>query len=94
MHSNQLSDKFGEVVELYDEQDHPVAFRILAEFSYDEEIYAILQSEELKKEEDIEIFLVSRNEQGEFDLNIVEDEDLWENIAEIYDEMVFAEKDK
>ncbi|HEY0828526.1 MAG TPA: DUF1292 domain-containing protein [Bacilli bacterium] len=90
MHSNQLSKQFGQEIELYDEQDHPVSFRILAEFSYEEEIYAILQSEELKKEDDIEIFQVSRNEQGEIDLNIVEDEDLWENIAEIYDEMVFS----
>ncbi len=90
MISNQLRERFGQEVELYDEQDHPVAFRILAEFSYDEEIYAILQSEELRKDDDIEIFQVSRNEQGEIDLNIVEDEDLWENIAEIYDEMIFS----
>lgn len=89
-----LRDAYGDDIVLLDEQDESVSHRILAEFRHAGSIYAVLQSEELKKEKEVAIFKVSVPEGGEPELETIEDDDEWETVAELYDEMAFPLPEK
>lgn len=90
--TNQLRSQYGDDIILYDEQDESATYRILAEFSLDGQSYAVLQSDELKKEEEVAIFKVSARPDGELELETIEDDDEWETVSELYDEMTFPEE--
>lgn len=84
-----LRDAYGEEIVLFDEQDESVVHRILAEFRYNGVLYAVLQSKELKKEKEVAIFKVSMTDDGEPELETIEDDEEWEAVSELYDEMTF-----
>lgn len=88
-HTQQLRSQYGDDIILYDEQDESTVYRILAEFSLGAQSYAVLQSDELKKEEEVAVFKVSAKPDGELELETIEDDDEWETVSEIYDEMTF-----
>jgi len=88
--SNRLREAFGDDVVLFDEQGESTAHRILAEFSLGKTTYAVLQSEELRKEHEVVIFRVEAQDGNELELTTIEDDDEWEMVAEIYDEMTFS----
>ncbi|TBL81859.1 DUF1292 domain-containing protein [Paenibacillus thalictri] len=87
--TNQLRSQYGDDIILYDEQDESTVYRILAEFKLGEQGYAVIQSDELKKEEEVAIFKVSVKQDGELELETIEDDDEWETVSELYDEMTF-----
>jgi uncharacterized protein YrzB (UPF0473 family) len=89
--TNQLRSQYGDDIILYDEREESTAYRILAEFSLGGQSYAVLQSDELKKEAEVAIFKVSAKPDGELELETIEDDDEWETVAELYDEMTFPE---
>lgn len=84
-----LRESFGEQVVLLDEQDESVAYRILAEFRHEGNDYAVLQSEQLKKEQEVALFKIAVSGDGEPELETIEDDDEWETVAELYDELSF-----
>jgi uncharacterized protein YrzB (UPF0473 family) len=84
-----LRDTYGDEIVLFDEQDESVAHRIVAEFRYNGTVYAVLQSDELRKEKEVAIFKVSVPDEGEPELETIEDDDEWETVSELYDEMTF-----
>ncbi|ANE47216.1 hypothetical protein SY83_14135 [Paenibacillus swuensis] len=84
-----LRDIYGAEVILTDEQEESVVYTLLAEFALASNNYAVLQSEELKKEDDVLIFRVLI-EDGKMELETIEDDDEWDNMFDIYDEMAFA----
>lgn len=89
-----LREAYGNEIVLFDEQDESVAYRILAEFRHDGNDYAVLQSEELKKEKEVAIFKIAVSGDGEPELETIEDDDEWETVSEIYDEMSFPVQDR
>lgn len=84
-----LRSVYGDEIVLLDGQNESVSHRIVAEFSVGDRTYAVLQSDELAKEGDVAIFRVTPSPSGEWELETIEDDDEWENVAELYDEMTF-----
>jgi uncharacterized protein YrzB (UPF0473 family) len=84
-----LRNVYGDDIILYDEQGESTVHRLLAEFAYGNYTYAVLQSDELKKEDDVVIFRVVESGSEQYELETIEDDEEWETISELYDEMMF-----
>lgn len=93
-HVRILRDAYGDDIVLYDELNVSVSHRIVAEFRYGGAVYAVLQSEQLKKEHDVAIFKVSIPPEGDPELESIEDDDEWETVSELYDDMSFPGQDR
>jgi uncharacterized protein YrzB (UPF0473 family) len=91
--TDTLRAVYGDDIILIDEQNESVAYRILAEFVHEGKGYAVLQSEALRKEDEVAIFRVVSGG-GELELENIEDDDEWETVSELYDEMTFPLKDE
>lgn len=85
-----LKEAFGEEVLLEDESGDSEPQRILAEFEVDGIQYAVLQSARMKKEDETGLYHIVTDEQGELQLAEVMDDDEWETILELYDEMTVS----
>lgn len=86
-----LKMTFGSFVELNGDGSRPAeAFRILAELELDGRRYAVLQSEAMRKEGDIEVFRIAGGGGEGPELETVEDDDEWERVAEAYDDLQFG----
>lgn len=85
-----LRDAFGDDIILYDDQEESTSFRILKEFTLNTQSFAVLQSDELKKDDEVEIFRIVQAG-GEPSLESIDDDDEYEIVSEIYDEMTFPE---
>jgi uncharacterized protein YrzB (UPF0473 family) len=85
-----LRDAYGETLILTEDGPDSEPYRILAEFTYEGRPYAVLQSKKMEKEEhDVAIFRLSRV--GDLiDLETIEEDEEWEQISEVYDDMWFA----
>ena len=92
--SGSLRTAFGPFVELTDDGGHSVRCRILAELSVDGRDYAIVQSDEQRKDGDYEVFRISDDERGTPQLEAVEDDEEWENAAEAYDDLQFGSDER
>jgi uncharacterized protein YrzB (UPF0473 family) len=89
-----LRNAYGDDIILFDEQNESIIHRLLHEFVYGNYTYAVLQSEQLKKEDDVAIFRVVENSSGEYELETIEDDEEWETVSELYDEMMFPVEDE
>ncbi len=88
-----VKDAFGETVELEDEAGRGQVFQVLDEFSVGGSAYAIVQDERLQKDEEFEVFRILQNADGSLELETVDDDEEWEAIAELYDEMTVSFED-
>jgi len=91
--SGVLRNAFGDDIILFDEQNESTVYRLLTEFVHGGVSYAVLQSEALKKEDEVAIFRIVTGPDGQHELETIEDDDEWETVSEIYDEMMFPVKD-
>jgi len=85
-----LHEAFGDEVVLDDQGTESEAYRILAEFEVKGRAYAVLQSDRMKREEELSLFYILQDEQGELQLESVMDDEEWEDILELYDEMTVS----
>lgn len=85
-----LKEAFGEEVLLEDGDGASEPQRILAEFQVNGVSYAILQSDRMKREDETALYHILTDEQGELQLAEVPDDDEWETILELYDEMTVS----
>jgi len=92
--TNQLREQYGDDIILYDEQEESTVYRIMAEFKLEDQMYAVLQSDDLKQDQEVAIFKVSANSEGELELETIEDDDEWETVSELYDELTFPMDDE
>ena len=83
-----LKEAFGEAVTLTD-QGEDNTYLIVSEFRLGENDYAVLQPDESEAEDEYMIFRIVRDETGALELETIDDDDEWEAIAEVYDEMSF-----
>jgi uncharacterized protein YrzB (UPF0473 family) len=88
--SNLLQSAFGNEVVLYDEDNERNSFKVLREFRLGEITYAVLCSSKQSKHEEYELFRVFINELSEVDLEIIDDDEEWEAVAEVYDELTVS----
>lgn len=85
--TNRLRDKYGDEVSL---TDHEVTLhRIVQEFRVGGHEYVVLKSEQAADPEEYLLFRVTVNQDGEMELETIEDDEEWEAVAELYDEMTF-----
>ncbi|QMV40541.1 DUF1292 domain-containing protein [Cohnella cholangitidis] len=95
--NNELSalrQAYGDHVELHDEDGTARAFQILAELTVNGSDYAILQSKEMRQEDEIEVFKVVPGADGEAQLETVTDEEEWELVEEAFDDSQFGSDDR
>ncbi|TXK79330.1 DUF1292 domain-containing protein [Paenibacillus sp. N3.4] len=91
--SDILRKAYGDDIILFDEQNESTVYHLLKEFVYGNHTYAVLQSDELKKEDDVAVFRVILGADEQYELETIEDDEEWETVSELYDEMVFPEQD-
>ncbi|MDH6371428.1 uncharacterized protein YrzB (UPF0473 family) [Paenibacillus sp. PastF-3] len=89
--TSRLKEAYGETVELEDEQGKSSIYDIIAEFEVGGIGYAVLKGAGKDVEYEILRIVVSPNGLPELE-NIVDDEE-WEDISELYDEMTFPVDD-
>lgn len=88
--SNRLVEAFGNDIELTDDQGHAIVYRLLKEFQLGEQGYAVLQCD-ADPHGEVEIFRISTSADGTPELETIEDDDEWENISELYDELTLPD---
>jgi uncharacterized protein YrzB (UPF0473 family) len=88
-----LRKVYGDDIILFDEQNESTVYQLLAELTHGDQPYAVLQSEELKKDDEFAFFRIVEGEPGQYELETIEDDEEWETISELYDEMMFPVKE-
>jgi uncharacterized protein YrzB (UPF0473 family) len=89
-----LRQAYGDEVELQGDDGASQVFRIVAELALNGNNYAILQSEAMKQEDEIEPFRVVADSVGDVQLETITDEDEWEQVTEAYDDSQFGSDDQ
>lgn len=89
-----LRQTYGDHVELHGEDGTAQSFRILAELAVNDSTYAILQSKAMEQEDEIEVFRVVADSDGEAQLESVTDEEEWELVSEAFDDSQFGSDDQ
>ncbi|MEK8131453.1 DUF1292 domain-containing protein [Paenibacillus filicis] len=89
--TRQLRDAYGDDIILYDEQQESVVYRIVSELIWNGNGYAMLEKEKPGKSDEPEIFRVTRKGDGELELETIEDDDEWEDISELFDELLLPD---
>jgi uncharacterized protein YrzB (UPF0473 family) len=84
----------GEYLVLFDEQGQEIEYTLLQEIDLDGKVYAYLKQTDVKDDDDIEVFRASLTPDGSYELETIEDDEEWETVAEIFDEMFYGEEDK
>jgi len=83
-----LKEAFGDAVHLTEGANESEPYRIMAEFMADGKPYAVLQSAAMRKEDEFALFKLSRTGDS-IELETIDDEEEWELVAEIYDDMFY-----
>ena len=89
-----LKELFGRTIELEGEDGASVLWTLLAELQVEGRSYAVLQSDAMRKDGDIEIFRVVYDGANAPQLESVEDDEEWENVSEAYDDLPFGSDDR
>lgn len=89
--SSKLKETYGETVELEDEQGESSVYNIIAEFEVGDRGYAVLGSP--GKDVEDEIMHIVFSPDGLPELESIEDDEEWEDISELYDELTFPGND-
>jgi len=88
-----LRDRFGEWLTLTEDGKDAETYRLLAELTVGGRWYAILQTEAMMRDDDIEVMRIAESPDGEPQLETVEDDGEWESVAEAYDDLRFGGDD-
>ncbi|GIP55567.1 DUF1292 domain-containing protein [Paenibacillus sp. Marseille-P2973] len=89
--TSRVTDAFGPVVELQDDQGKVSYYNVEKEFDVAGASYAVLRSENGNEDDEPEIFKILTAADGSLELVTIDDDDEWENVSELYDELTFPE---
>lgn len=89
--TTRVHDAFGEIVELKDEAGKVSYYSVEKEFDIAGNSYAVLRNDEGGKEDEPELLKIVVLPDGELELVTIDDDEEWENVAELYDELTFPE---
>lgn len=88
--TSRVRDTFGPVVELEDESGNVSYYQVVEEFDVVGAAYAVLLPEDASKDEEPEIFKIVTSG-DKLELVTIDDDEEWENVSELYDELTFPE---
>jgi len=88
-----LSEVYGDEIELIAEDGTALVFSIKSQFKLGDTVYAALQSADMRKEDEVELFRVIYD-QGEPQLESIEDDEEWEAASEAYDDRLFGDSER
>ncbi len=89
-----LKAALGGSVELIAEDGTAMRYEIKAEFELNGQKYAALQSEAMRREEEVELFRVQEVSGQEPELESIEDDEEWEAASEAYDDLWFKDEEQ
>ncbi|GKU75632.1 DUF1292 domain-containing protein [Paenibacillus sp. L3-i20] len=90
---SHLKEAFGNDVELISEEGVTELFSIKDEFQIGDVLYAALQNEAMRGEDEVELFRVILGG-SEPQLETIEDDEEWEAASEAYDDLLFANDER
>ncbi|CAM4133810.1 DUF1292 domain-containing protein [Paenibacillus alkaliterrae] len=90
---NSLKEAFGKDIQLIAEDGGAEIYDIKAEFQLGDHIYAALQSDIMRGEDEVELFRVV-HAGGEPQLETIEDDEEWEAASEAYDDLLFTDNER
>lgn len=89
--TNQLRDAYGDDIVLSEDgTEGSSVHKIVLEFAINGKSYAVLRAEDATLEDEASIFRVMPVSDGEFEIETIEDDEEWENVSELVDEMTVA----
>lgn len=91
--TSRLLEAYGLLIELTDEQNEVTVYRIVSEFQIDTGTYAVLQKDNGLPEDEVEILKIIDSADGQPELVTIDDDDEWEDVAELYDELTLPFED-
>ncbi|MGV7117879.1 DUF1292 domain-containing protein [Paenibacillus kyungheensis] len=91
--TSRLLEAYGLLIELTDEQNEVTVYRIVSEFQIDTGTYAVLQKDNGIPEDEVEILKIIDAADGKPELVTIDDDDEWEDVAELYDELTLPFED-
>ncbi|WP_223069280.1 DUF1292 domain-containing protein [Paenibacillus caui] len=89
--ASRIRDAFGPALELQDEKGKTLNYQVENEFDVSGRSYAVLRREQAQGADEPEIFKVVTAADGTLSLETIEDDDEWEDVSELYDELTFPE---
>ncbi|RRJ67052.1 DUF1292 domain-containing protein [Paenibacillus oralis] len=89
--SSRVRDAYGPVVELEEESGKAAYYKVEREFDVAGAAYAVLLPEQAGRDDEPEIFKIVEAADGSLELITIDDDDEWENVSELYDELTFPE---
>lgn len=89
--TSKLKEVYGDTVELEDEQGKSSVYDIIAEFAVGDRAYAVLAGSGRDAEQEILRIMVSPD--GLPELESIMDDDEWEDVSELYDELTLPSED-
>ncbi|THF79953.1 DUF1292 domain-containing protein [Cohnella fermenti] len=89
-----LKELYGNKLELTGEDGASVAWTLLAQLDVGGRSYAVIQSEQMRKDGDIEILRIALDEDNAPQLESVEDDEEWESVSEAYDDLQFEGEER
>jgi uncharacterized protein YrzB (UPF0473 family) len=89
--TTRLRDAYGDDIVLSEDgQDDASVHKIVLEFDIVGKSYAVLRAEDASLDDENFVFRVMPAGDGEFEIETIEDDEEWENISELVDEMTVA----
>lgn len=89
--TTRIKDAFGPIVELQDDNGQSTFYQVEKEFDVSGSSYAVLRPDTEKSAEEPEIFKIVAASDGSLSLETIDDDDEWEDVFELYDELTFSE---
>jgi len=90
--TNRLRETYGEDIVLYEDgAEGERVHKIVMEFDLSGRSYVVLRPEDADDGEDeTSVFRVTPAGEGEFEIETIEDDEEWENVSELVDEMTVS----
>jgi uncharacterized protein YrzB (UPF0473 family) len=89
--TNRLRDAYGgDIVLSEDGTEGSSVHKIVLEFDISGKSYAVLRAEDSALDDEASVYLVMPGADGEFEIETIGDDEEWENISELVDEMTVA----
>ncbi|AWB45666.1 DUF1292 domain-containing protein [Paenibacillus sp. CAA11] len=89
--SHRIQEAFGPIVELQDEKGKASYYRVEKEFDVAGRSYAVLRLDSAGAQTEPQILKIITSPEGTLSLETIDDDDEWEDVNELYDELTFPE---
>jgi uncharacterized protein YrzB (UPF0473 family) len=89
--THRLRDTYGEDIVLSEDGKEGASVqKIVLEFDVAGQSYAVLRPEDASQDDEMSVFRVTPSADGEFEIETIEDDEEWENVSELVDELTIS----